>query len=113
MKHSKARNVIERSFGLLKGRWAILRSPSFFPIRVQGRIVQACVLLHNLIRRYMPTDYIVYEDPEHEEEGDDGDNGDEVEYITYIESSDVWTNFRNTLAQNLFNNWRARSNRSI
>ncbi|KAH6776950.1 hypothetical protein C2S52_007623 [Perilla frutescens var. hirtella] len=35
MKHAKARNVIERCFGLLKGRWAILRSPSFFPILTQ------------------------------------------------------------------------------
>lgn len=35
MKHSQARNVIERCFGLLKKRWAILRSPSFYPIRIQ------------------------------------------------------------------------------
>ncbi|XP_019190791.1 PREDICTED: uncharacterized protein LOC109185266 [Ipomoea nil] len=31
MKHAAARNVIERCFGLLKMRWAILRSPSFYP----------------------------------------------------------------------------------
>ena len=28
--HAIARNIIERAFGRLKGRWAILRSPSFF-----------------------------------------------------------------------------------
>ncbi|VFQ62738.1 unnamed protein product [Cuscuta campestris] len=56
MKHSKARNVIERCFGLLKGRWGILRCPSFFPILTQGRIVLTCVLLHNFLRIHMPTD---------------------------------------------------------
>ncbi|KAH6793828.1 hypothetical protein C2S52_004305 [Perilla frutescens var. hirtella] len=34
LKHAKARNVIEWSFGLLKGRWAILRSNSFYPIKL-------------------------------------------------------------------------------
>jgi len=112
MKHSKARNVIERCFGLLKGRWAILRSPSFFPIRVQGRIVQACVLLHNLIRKHMPTDYNINENSDDDEEESD-DSDDEVEYITCIESSDDWTNFRNNHAQSLFNNWRVRNTRNI
>ncbi|PPD82407.1 hypothetical protein GOBAR_DD20665 [Gossypium barbadense] len=32
MKHASTRNVIERCFGLLKLKWGILRSPSFYPI---------------------------------------------------------------------------------
>ncbi|PPD67774.1 hypothetical protein GOBAR_DD35349 [Gossypium barbadense] len=32
MKHASTRNVIERCFGLLKLRWGILRSPSFYPV---------------------------------------------------------------------------------
>ncbi|GAB4846805.1 hypothetical protein Ancab_039809 [Ancistrocladus abbreviatus] len=104
MKHARARNVIERCFGLLKGRWSMLRSPSFFPIRTQGRIVMACCLLHNLIRRYMPTD------PLEEEEviNEDDDDIDDVEFITTIETSNYWTTFRNTIAQNMFNSWRYR-----
>ena len=51
MKHAQARNVIERTFGVLKMRWAILRDPSFYPVRTQGRIIIACCLLHNLIMR--------------------------------------------------------------
>ncbi|WCJ20880.1 hypothetical protein M5689_003083 [Euphorbia peplus] len=49
-----------------------------------------------------------------EEVGSDDDESDEdldedEEYITSIDVSDPWTNFRNTLAQNMFNNWRARN----
>ncbi|XP_028101874.1 uncharacterized protein LOC114301155 [Camellia sinensis] len=33
MKHSAARNVIEKCFGLLKIRWAILRTASYYPIK--------------------------------------------------------------------------------
>lgn len=110
MKHARARNVIERCFGLLKGRWAILRSPSFFPIRTQGRIVMACCLLHNLIMRYMSG---VVEDEEEllNEDNDtdeDENEDDEVEFITAIGTSNHWTGFRNTLAQDMFNAWRSR-----
>lgn len=111
MKHSKARNVIERCFGLLKGRWGILRSPSFFPIRTQGRIVTACVLLHNLIRKYMPTDLEfdeISDDTDSDSDIDSDESDDEVEYITHVTTSNDWTTFRNTLAQTSFNTWRAR-----
>ncbi|KAL4034852.1 hypothetical protein IC575_003521 [Cucumis melo] len=53
MKHSSARNVIERAFGVLKGRWAILRGKSYYPLQVQCRTILACALLHNLINREM------------------------------------------------------------
>lgn len=35
LRHSTARNVIERTFGLLKMRWAILRSNSYFDLQNQ------------------------------------------------------------------------------
>jgi len=112
MKHSKARNIIEQCFGLLKGRWAILRCLSFFPIRTQGCIVLACVLIHNLLRKYMPTDDNArFEEEDEEEFGDDDDSDDDIECVTYIETSDTWTTFRSTLVQTLLNNWRARLNR--
>ncbi|KAL0453796.1 UNVERIFIED_CONTAM: hypothetical protein Slati_1357700 [Sesamum latifolium] len=44
LRHAAARNVIERSFGLLKMRWGILQSPSYYSIDVQSRIVVACCL---------------------------------------------------------------------
>ncbi|CAN0881594.1 Protein ALP1-like, partial [Linum grandiflorum] len=36
MKHSSARNVIERSFGVLKMRWALLRDTSWYSAKMVG-----------------------------------------------------------------------------
>ncbi|GAB4829638.1 hypothetical protein Ancab_040643 [Ancistrocladus abbreviatus] len=109
LKHSRARNAIEKCFGAIKGKWAILRSPSFFPVRTQGRIVMACCLLHNLVKKYMPESLVDDEDEDEiDEEDEDGTHNDAFEFITTITSSDHWTTFRNTLAQEMFNNWRAR-----
>ncbi|KAG6470620.1 hypothetical protein ZIOFF_071697 [Zingiber officinale] len=53
IKHSKAINMIERCFGLLKGQWKTLASQSFLPIETQVCIILACCLLHNLIQKYI------------------------------------------------------------
>ncbi|KAE8702170.1 putative Nuclear factor kappa-B-binding protein [Hibiscus syriacus] len=71
MKHSQARNCIERCFGILKARWAILREKSFYPVKTQCRLISACCLLHNFIRSEMPIDPIesdYTEDSSHVEE---------------------------------------------
>ncbi|KAG6528137.1 hypothetical protein ZIOFF_010286 [Zingiber officinale] len=96
MKHSKARNVIQRCFGLLKGRWKILASPSFFPIETQVRIVLACCLLHNLTRKYMSFDPQELEPLEEDDMEDEHFEDDEC--VTSITPTEEWTNFRNTLA---------------
>ncbi|MFQ6658475.1 hypothetical protein Gotur_027729, partial [Gossypium turneri] len=41
MKHALARNVIEKCFGLLKLRWGILRSPSFYPTHMSINPIEA------------------------------------------------------------------------
>ncbi|KAL8476290.1 hypothetical protein ACS0TY_028820 [Phlomoides rotata] len=56
MKHTRVRNVIKRAFGLLKMRWAILRSPSWYLIKTTNKIIVACCLLHKYIRREMVVD---------------------------------------------------------
>ena len=58
IKHTSTKNIIEHCFGLLKIRWAILRSPLFYPIKTQYRIITTCYLLHNLLRREMSYDLI-------------------------------------------------------
>jgi hypothetical protein len=48
--HSSLRNVIERSFGVLKQKWRILKSMPSFSHRRQKHIIIACMALHNFIR---------------------------------------------------------------
>ncbi|GJW89786.1 ALP1-like protein [Tanacetum coccineum] len=108
MKHSKARNVIERCFGLLKGHWKILASPSFFPIATQVRIILACCLLHNLIRKYMRVD--PQELVQNEEDEIDGEQLVEEACLSHISPTDEWYNFRDGLAHQMFNEWRDESN---
>ncbi|XP_012842536.1 PREDICTED: putative nuclease HARBI1 [Erythranthe guttata] len=118
MKHSSARNIIERLFGLLKSRWGILRSPSYYPIKIQNRIIMACCLLHNFIRREMGGYQLESDDDLEDGEGEEGmeseneDSEDEYddEYINVIEPSNEWTTFRNNLAVNMFNTWTTHRN---
>lgn len=53
MKYSSERNVIERVFQFLKGRWAILRGNLYYPAQTQCQTIVACCVLHNLINREM------------------------------------------------------------
>ncbi|KAG8376319.1 hypothetical protein BUALT_Bualt09G0050900 [Buddleja alternifolia] len=101
--HARARNVIERSFALLKGRWAILRSNSFYPVKVQNRIIMACAFLHNFIIIEMPVDPLEAEFPEVDDEISDEHNST---FIDQVEPSQHWTNWRKSLATNMLDEWR-------
>ncbi|XP_042009200.1 putative nuclease HARBI1 [Salvia splendens] len=99
LKHTKARNVIERSFAVLKMRWGILRSPSFYPIDVQTGLIIACFLLHNFIRTNVevnPCEYVL------SAELDDGYGSDNEEpvvpTINDVSPTALWTKKRDDLA---------------
>ena len=49
--HARLRNVIERSFRVLKARFPILKRMTPYPFQVQRNIVIACVAIHNYIRK--------------------------------------------------------------
>ena len=104
MKHASARNVIERCFGILKMRWAILRSPSYYPIKTQNQIITACCLIHNLIRREMSIDPI--ENDLNTNEATQNLTEDDI--VASIASSDQWTTWRDDLAKQMFDEWRQR-----
>jgi hypothetical protein len=56
LRHSSARNVIERIFGVLKRRFGILKNPPEYDMRIQALIPPALAALHNFIRIYDPDD---------------------------------------------------------
>ena len=47
--HSRLRNVIERTFGVLKGRWQILDGVPYFHRTKQKIIIMSCFALHNYL----------------------------------------------------------------
>ncbi|KAF7826515.1 protein ALP1-like [Senna tora] len=99
MRHSSARNVIELCFGMLKKRCAILRNPSFYPVRTHNRVIIACYLLHNLIRQ----DNALYP---LENEVDEDTQMVDGEPIGTVETSNAWTAFCDRLAADMFNEFR-------
>ncbi|KAL8479004.1 hypothetical protein ACS0TY_030774 [Phlomoides rotata] len=108
IKHTRARNVIERTFGLLKMRWGILRSPSWYPIKTHNKIIMACCLLHNFIRNEIaedPLEHLVDEFM-HRQQTPEGQGA--TDYIDNVETSTEWNNWRDALAQNMFNEWSNR-----
>lgn len=46
--HATTRNTIERAFGLLKRRLAMLDNPMRVKLRISKIIIMACALLHNI-----------------------------------------------------------------
>ncbi|XP_071715764.1 uncharacterized protein [Rutidosis leptorrhynchoides] len=100
MKHSQARNIIERCFGILKGRWKILKDTSYYPIELKVKIIMACCLLHNYIRQEMAWD--PFEDLPLTDPGT-GDSGvGQENNITSVGTSNEWTSFRDNLAVSMF-----------
>ncbi|XP_023761072.1 uncharacterized protein LOC111909479 [Lactuca sativa] len=99
MKHSSARNVIERCFGILKGRWGILKDNSYYPIEMKNKIIMACCLLHNFIRQEMEVNPFNNECDRDEGTGDVGP--EDVDNITSVGTSNEWTIFRDNLAESM------------
>ncbi|XP_042014843.1 putative nuclease HARBI1 [Salvia splendens] len=105
MRHTKARNIIERAFAILKMRWGILRSPSFYPLQVQIRLITCCFILHNFIRREMDDDPIENQlDTELGEFAEGEELGENLDYVDSIDPTDAWTNKRRDLSLHMWNN---------
>ncbi|XP_010477692.1 PREDICTED: putative nuclease HARBI1 [Camelina sativa] len=49
-RHSSLRSVIERTFGVWKAKWRVLREKPRYAIHVQRKVIAATMALHNFIR---------------------------------------------------------------
>ncbi|XP_042023260.1 putative nuclease HARBI1 [Salvia splendens] len=105
MRHSRARNVIERAFGIMKMRWGILRSASYYPIKVQNRIIMACFLLHNFIRNEMEIDPIEEQIEIEMPHLDYEDDGGHADFVDIFESTVEWNQKRDEIAQAMWLNY--------
>ena len=56
LRHSQARNVIERIFGVVKRRFRLMVAAPEYPVQTQAKLVPALCVLHNFIRTHDPED---------------------------------------------------------
>lgn len=103
------RNVIERIFGLLNKRWGILQTSSFYDVKTQIRIINACCILHKFIRDDLPDECLLRDVDRELENAQVQEVRDNVEDdITIVQVTANWMAFRNTLAMSMFNDYQAR-----
>ncbi|GLT34150.1 hypothetical protein SLA2020_086850 [Shorea laevis] len=107
LRHSAARNTIERGFGLIKKRWAIVRHACFYDVKTQIRIINACFILHNFIRDEMVEEDLLREVDEELEEAA-LENEVERDNITFVGVTNEWSQFRDNLAMEMFEEYQAR-----
>ncbi|XP_060200882.1 uncharacterized protein LOC132629171 [Lycium barbarum] len=79
--HSSCRNVVERTFGVWKARWSILRDMSYYHIDTQRDIVLATMAIHNYIRNKCNVD-------------DAFQTAENESYIPSVDSNDISTTSR-------------------
>lgn len=64
LRHSGARNVIERIFGVVKRRFRLMVAAPEYSLEVQGKIIRAICVLHNFICVHNPDEDLGVTDAE-------------------------------------------------
>jgi DDE superfamily endonuclease len=83
LRHASLRNVVERTFGVLKGRFVILqKAPRQYIIRTQIKLVYALTALHNFMNTHghdPESEIAVVDEEDPEEQGDNDVSETEVD----------------------------------
>ncbi|KAL7199587.1 hypothetical protein ACSBR2_021807 [Camellia fascicularis] len=106
-RHSSLRNVIERTFGVLKKRFPILRSVPNYKSTRQGPLMIACCVVHNWIRLHVAMDpFFMEADNEMTAEAEaDGLVGDQADYVDMSQHGLMYqSNVRDAIATALWQN---------
>ncbi|KAG5549223.1 hypothetical protein RHGRI_014547 [Rhododendron griersonianum] len=74
--HSSLRSVIERTFGVWKNRWRMMKIPTYYPLARHKKYVLASMAIHNFIIRNCPDDKVLQEALRDDENYDNDDNPD-------------------------------------
>ena len=97
--HSSLHSVIERTFGVWKNRWKILRCMPTFNIRTQNYIIVATMVLHNFIRAHDHNDIPRRRVARGRYGGNEGGHYDGVtDVVSYLDSDEMKENRNNITA---------------
>jgi hypothetical protein len=103
LRHAKLRNVVERTYGVVKKRFKILKLMPSYSFEEQVKLVKCCFLLHNFINVRENGE----EDDEYEiEEAQESDEADEAEEEDLDQNrranGQALQTWRNTIANDLW-----------
>ncbi|KAG6470744.1 hypothetical protein ZIOFF_071821 [Zingiber officinale] len=80
LRHSSLRNAIERAFGVVKKRFAIIRSSTepHYGIETQKQIIHCCCILHNYLINADPDEGLLAEETSNKLEGQYAETASEM-----------------------------------
>ena len=113
-RHSSIRNVIERTFGVLKKRFPVIKDsmPPYKKMAMQGNIVIACCVVHNFIRENDLDDFCFSEVEMGNGTSSSGGGGDDGAEQSYVDNTTLnfssnelrhWAAYRELIADQIWN----------